>query len=152
VVDKSDLDVIVSNVGVTPGFSAIYTSNTASHTAFVQASLKAGHRIGSYDYIDRVRRELAKQMPELTTYFQSGGLVDAVINLGLPAPLDIQVNGSNLENSYKVAVDLAQKIRSLPGVSDVFIPQDIDAPSLMLDIDRLHAGQMGLSEKEIVSG
>jgi len=150
-VSKDDLDVLVSNVGITPGFSAIYTSNTASHSAFVQASLKPGHKVGSYEYMDRVRTALATQIPEVTAYFQTGGLVDSVLNLGLPAPLDLQVTGSNLDRSYKFASELARRIRALPGVSDVFIPQDIDAPSLRLDIDRLHAGQMGLSEKEIVS-
>ena len=151
IVDKDDLDVVVSNVGITPGFSAIYTSNTASHSAFVQASLKEGHKIGSYDYMDQVRAALAERMPELTAYFQTGGLVDSVLNLGLPAPIDLQITGSNLDHSYALAVDLAKKIRAVHGVSDVFIPQDIDAPSLMLNVDRLHAGEMGLSEKEIVS-
>ena len=55
IVSKDDLDVVVSNVGITPGFSAIYTSNTASHSAFVQASLKEGHTVGSYEYMDRIR-------------------------------------------------------------------------------------------------
>lgn len=151
IVSKDDLDVVVSNVGVTPGFSAIYTSNTASHSAFVQASLKEGHKIGSYEYMDRIRAVLAERMPELTAYFQTGGLVDSVLNLGLPAPIDLQVTGSNLDRTYPLAVELAKQIRAVPGVSDVFIPQDIDAPSLMLDVDRLHAGEMGLSEKEIVS-
>jgi multidrug efflux pump subunit AcrB len=151
VVDKDDLDVVVSNVGITPGFSAIYTSNTASHSAFVQASLKEGHKIGSYEYMDRIRTVLATRMPELTAYFQTGGLVDSVLNLGLPAPIDLQITGSNLDTTYPMAVALAKQIRKVPGVSDVFIPQDIDAPSLMLDVDRLHAGEMGLSEKEIVS-
>jgi multidrug efflux pump subunit AcrB len=151
IVNKDDLDVLVSNVGITPGFSSMYNSNTGSHSAFVQASLKEGHKIGSYEYMDRIRAALARQMPELTAYFQSGGLVDAVINLGLPAPIDLQITGSNLDRTYALAVNLAKQIRAVPGVSDVFIPQDIDAPSLMLDIDRLHAGEMGLSEKEIVS-
>lgn len=151
IVSKDDLDVVVSNVGITPGFSAIYTSNTASHSAFVQASLKEGHKIGSYEYMARIRTALAKRMPQLTAYFQTGGLVDSVLNLGLPAPIDLQVTGSNLERTYGLAVNLAKQIRAVPGVSDVFIPQDIDAPSLMLDVDRLHAGEMGLSEKEIVS-
>jgi HAE1 family hydrophobic/amphiphilic exporter-1 len=151
IVSKDDLDVVVSNVGITPGFSAIYTSNTASHSAFVQASLKEGHTIGSYEYMDRIRKVLAQRMPQLTAYFQTGGLVDSVLNLGLPAPIDLQITGSNLDRTYPLAVNLAKQIRAVPGVSDVFIPQDIDAPSLMLDVDRLHAGEMGLSEKEIVS-
>jgi multidrug efflux pump subunit AcrB len=150
VVPKNELQIIVSNIGVTPDFSSIYTSNSAPHTAFVQVSLKEGHKIGSYQYMRRVRGRIAKDLPQLTTYFQSGGLVDAVINLGLPAPIDVQVSGSNMQQTYAVASQLASKIRQLKGVSDVLIPQDIDYPALELDVDREKASQLGLSQKEIV--
>ena len=93
-VSPQELGVVVANIGVTPGFSSIYTPNSAQHTAFVQASLKPDHKIGSYEYMDRVRKRIAKELPELSAYLQSGGLVDAVLNLGLPAPIDIQVSGS----------------------------------------------------------
>jgi len=150
-VTKDDLDVIVSNIGVTPGFSSIYTTNSGSHTAFVLVNLKEGHKIGSYEYMDRVRAAIHRELPELTTYFQTGGLVDSVLNMGLPAPIDIQVTGSNLEESYRTATDLAGKIAALPGVSDVFIPQDVDAPSLQIAVKRRQAVIRGLSQKEIVS-
>src|SRR6202048_2254376 len=120
VVPPSELSMTVSNIGVTPDFSAIYTPNSAPHTAFVQASLKEGHKTGSYEYMRRVREQLNRRLPQLSTYFQSGGLVDAVLHLGLPA------------------------------VSDVLIPQDIDYPALQLDIDRGKASLLGLSQKEIV--
>src|SRR2546427_4461 len=83
--------------GSTPDFSAIYNANSAQHTAIVQVSLKEEHRVGSYEYMDRVRRRLRKDLPQVTAYFQSGGLVDAILNLGQPAPIDIQVSGSNMK-------------------------------------------------------
>jgi multidrug efflux pump subunit AcrB len=146
-----DLGVILSNIGVTPGFSSIYTSNSAPHTAFVQVSLKAGHKTGSYEYMHRVRQALREQVPELNTYFQSGGLSDAVLNLGLPAPIDVQVSGSSMHASYATAQQLAAQIRRLPGVEDVFIPQDLDYPALQLAINRTRASELGLSQKEVVS-
>src|SRR6202030_2228134 len=91
-----------------------------------------------------------QEVPELTTYFQSGGLVDAVLNLGLPAPIDVQVAGSNMEASYATAVDLASKFRAIPGVAEAFIPQDIDYPALKLDIDRTRASELGLDQQEVV--
>jgi HAE1 family hydrophobic/amphiphilic exporter-1 len=151
IVAPSDLDVIASNIGVTPGFSSIYTSNTSSNTAFVQVSLVEGHKTGSYVYMDRVRAAMRQQMPELTAYFQSGGLVDAVLNMGLPAPVDIHIVGDDMDKTYATASAMAKKIAALSSVSDVFIPQDIDAPSLTVDVNRLHAVEMGLSQKEIVS-
>jgi hypothetical protein len=88
-VAPADFGMIVSNIGVTADLSAIYTSNSAMDTAFVQVSLKEGHETGSYVYIEKVRDALAAQMPQLNTYFQVGGLVDSVVNQGLPAPIDI---------------------------------------------------------------
>src|SRR5208337_1722350 len=79
VVKPKDLDMIVSNIGVYPDLSAIFTSNASMDTAFVQASLKEGHSVGSYEYMRRVQQKLSEQMPELSTYFQAGGLVDGVI-------------------------------------------------------------------------
>ena len=150
VVQPEDLGMIVSNIGATPDFSAIYTTNSAMHTAFVQVSLHPEHKVGSYEYMARVKRRMETDLPELGAYFQSGGLVDAVLNLGLPAPIDVQVAGSNLESAYDMALKLAAKIRGIGGVADVFIPQDIDYPALQLDVDRTRASQMGLSQQEVV--
>jgi multidrug efflux pump subunit AcrB len=77
--------------------------------------------------------------------------VDAVLNLGLPAPIDVQVAGSRMPAAYTTAFEIANKIRALPDVSDVFIPQDLDYPALKLDVDRLRASELGLSQKEVVS-
>jgi multidrug efflux pump subunit AcrB len=149
-VSPHDLRLILSNIGSTPGFSSLYTPNSATHTAFVQVSLNEDHRVGSYEYMDRVRRAVRREMPEITAYFQSGGLVDAVLNLGLPAPIDVKVDGSSLRADYAVAQQIAAEARKLPGVSDVLIPQDIDAPALKLDINRIRASELGLSQKEVV--
>src|SRR6516225_97583 len=150
VISPRDLGMIVSNLGSTPDLSAMYTTNSAMHTAFVEVSLKDDHKVGSFDYMARVKQRVAAEMPELTTFFQSGGIVDAVLNLGLPAPLDVQVGGSNLEKSYATTLQLAAKIRQIPDVADVFIPQDIDYPALRLDVDRMRASELGLDQREVV--
>ncbi len=149
-VPAHDLKLIVSNIGSTPGFSSLYTPNSATHTAFVQVALNDDRALGSYAYMDRVRRAVAKELPEISAYFQSGGLVDAVLNLGLPAPIDVKVGGSSLKDDYAVAERIAGEARKLDGVSDILIPQDIDAPALKLDIDRVRASELDLTQKEVV--
>jgi multidrug efflux pump subunit AcrB len=150
VVTPHDLGMIVSNIGITPDFSAIYTSNSGQHTAFVLVNLKEGHRVGSYEYMDRVRKRLSDDMPEIATYFQAGGLVDSVVNLGLPAPIDVQVASSDLKSGYTTAQELARKFRQVKGVNDVLIPQDLDYPAIDLDVNREMTARLGLSSQEVV--
>ncbi|MGA8740751.1 MAG: efflux RND transporter permease subunit [Terracidiphilus sp.] len=150
VVPPKDLDMIVSNIGVYPDLSAIYTTNASMDTAFVQTSLKENHSIGSYEYMRRVQRKLSREMPELSTYFQAGGLVDGVINQGLPAPIDIQISSNNMDGAYALARKLSQTIRTMPNVSGVYIPQSIDYPGIQLNIDRERASLIGLSTKDVV--
>jgi multidrug efflux pump subunit AcrB len=150
VIAPDDLGMIVSNIGITPDLSAMYTSNSSMDTAFVQVSLKEDHSVGSYEYMRRVRRKLSEDLPELSTYFQAGGLVDSVINLGLPAPIDVQVRGNDLNGAYAVATEIARQIRSQKGVSSVLIPQDLLYPGLQLNIDRERSSLIGLSPKQVV--
>jgi multidrug efflux pump subunit AcrB len=150
VIKPRDLDMVVSNIGVYPDLSAIFTTNAAMDTAFVQTSLKEDHTISSYEYMRRVQEKLAREMPELSTYFQAGGLVDGVINQGLPAPIDVQVSSMNMDGAYALAQQLAAKIRTLPNVSGVYIPQDLNYPGIALNIDRQRASLIGLTAKDVV--
>ncbi|HTA26068.1 MAG TPA: efflux RND transporter permease subunit [Terriglobales bacterium] len=150
VIAPHDLGMIVSNIGITPDLSAMYTSNSSMDTAFVQVSLQEDHSVGSYEYMRRVRRKLSEDLPELNTYFQAGGLVDSVINLGLPAPIDVQVRGNDLNSAFAMASDIATRIRAQKGVSSVLIPQDLLYPGLELNIDRERASLIGLSPKQVM--
>jgi multidrug efflux pump subunit AcrB len=150
VVKPKDLDMIVSNIGVYPDLSAIYTPNASMDTAFVQTSLKEHHDIGSYQYTREIQDKLARQIPELSTYAQAGGLVDGVVNQGLPAPIDIQIQSSDMDSAYALAQKLATEIRGFPNVSEVYIPQNLDYPGIQLNIDREKASLIGLSTKDVV--
>ncbi|HET9101483.1 MAG TPA: efflux RND transporter permease subunit [Acidobacteriaceae bacterium] len=152
VVSPSELTMIVSNIGVYPDLSAIYTTNTAMDNAFIQVSLNKEHKVGSYVYMSRVRRRLRREIPDVQTYFQTGGLVDSVVNQGKPAPFDIQVSTMNLKQGYEVAQQIAAKVQSLSLVSDVLIPQDIGYPGLQLNVNREKAAFLGLTEKNVVDG
>ena len=149
-VKPKDLEMIVSNIGAHAGMEAIYSPNSSMDTAFVQVSLKEGHSVGSYEYMKRVREKLSREMPELSTYFQAGGLVDSVINQGLPAPIDIQVSSMDMHGAYALATTIAQKIKTMPNVSGVYIPQNLNYPGIALNIDREKASLIGLSAKDVV--
>ena len=151
VIPTADLQMIVSNIGMTPDLSSIYTSNSAQHTAFVLVSLNQEHKASTFTYMDSVRRKLESDLPELSTYFQTGGLVDSVVNLGMPAPIDIQVSGNDQQAAYRVASEIAAKARQLRDVSDVLIPQDLDYPGIELNVRREMAARLGLTVTDVVN-
>ncbi len=150
VVGSKDLKMVVSNVGVVPDFSSLYTTNAGPYTATIQVALQDEHRLSSFEYMARVQKEMANQFPDIRAFFSSGSMVDAILNSGMPAPIDVQISSRSLKQSYAVAQDLASRIRQLPGVGEVYIPQDMNYPGLRLNVDRVHAGELGLTQKEVV--
>ncbi|HEY1758803.1 MAG TPA: efflux RND transporter permease subunit [Bryobacteraceae bacterium] len=150
VVNPSDFQMVVSNIGIVPDFSALYTSNAGSYTATIQVALRPSHKIGSFEYMDRVHREIASEYPDLRTFFSTGSMVDSILNMGMPSPIDIQVSSSDLNQSNQVARELAEQIRGMPGVAEAYIPQDTNYPALRLDVDRVHAAELGLDPESIV--
>jgi multidrug efflux pump subunit AcrB len=149
-IDPKELRTIVSNIGVVNDFSSLYTSNAGQYTATIQVQLYDDHKTDTLVYMDRVRAELAEKFPDVRTFFQSGSMVDAILNSGAPAPIDVQVSSRDLPRTYGVAQELSRRIQRLPGVGQVYVPQDMNYPALRLNIDRIHAAELGLGEKAVV--
>jgi len=149
-VGTKDVKMVVSNLGVVPDFSSLYTTNAGPYTATIQVALHESHKKSSFEYMDLVRKKMATEFPDVRTFFSSGSMVDAVLNMGMPAPIDVQVSSPSLHQSYKIAQELADRMRSLPGVGEVYIPQDLNYPALRMDIDRVHAAELGLTQKDVV--
>jgi len=149
-VDPKDLKMVLSNIGVVNDISSLYTTNAGMYTATIQVALNEDHA-SSFDYMDRIREQIAAKFPDVRTFFQTGSMQDAILNQGQPAPIDVQVNTRDLKLTYSTAQDLARRIRQLPGVGEIYIPQDMNYPSIRLDIDRVHAGELGLSQKDVVN-
>jgi len=149
-IDPHDFKLVVSNIGVVPDFSSLYTTNAGPYTATVQVQLQDDHKRSSFDYMQQVQQDIRKQFPEIRTFFSSGSMVDAILNMGMPAPIDVQVSSGDLQQSYGIAQDLARKIGDLKGVGQVYIPQDMNYPAISLDVDRVHAAELGLTQKDVV--
>jgi HAE1 family hydrophobic/amphiphilic exporter-1 len=149
-VEPKDLKLVVSNIGVVPDFSALYTTNSGPYTATVQVALNEPHHLSSFEYMERVQKAIATQFPDVRTFFSSGSMVDAILNMGMPAPIDVQVSSPDLDQIYGIAQNLATRFRDIHGVGEVYIPQDMNYPALRLDVDRVHAGELGLTQKDVV--
>src|SRR5271163_482673 len=150
IVAPKDLNMVLSNIGVVNDISALYTSNAGMYTATIQVALNPDHEVSSFDYMDRVKAAIAAKFPDVRTFFQSGSMQDAILNQGQPAPIVVQVNTRDLGLTYRTAQNLAERIRRLPGVGQIYIPQDMNYPSIRMDIDRVHAGELGLTQKDVV--
>jgi multidrug efflux pump subunit AcrB len=150
-VTPHDFHMIVSNIGLVPDFSALYTNNAGAYTATVQVALKPDHKISSFEYMARVRREIARYYPEVRTFFSSGSMVDAILNMGMPAPIDVQVSSPDAKQAHDLAHKLAGRIRRLSDAGEVYIPQDMNYPAVRLDLDRVHTSELGLSPRDVVN-
>ena len=150
VVPAKDLKMILSNIGVVNDISSLYTTNAGMYTATIQVALNEGHAGSSFDYMDRVKAKMNADFPDVRTFFQTGSMQDAILNQGQPAPIDVQVNTRDLDLTYATAQNLAERIRKLPGVDQIYIPQDMNYPSIRMDIDRVHAAELGLTQKDVV--
>src|SRR3974377_426308 len=102
VVSPGDFKMGVSNIGIMPDFSALYTTNAGPYTATVQVELNDSHRVSSFEYMNRLRREITASYPHLRTFFSSGSMVDAILNMGMPAPIDVQVSSRDLRKTYDI--------------------------------------------------
>ena len=150
IVLPGDYRMTVSTIGLDPGFGSLYTNNAGEYTATIQVALNTSHKVGSFEYMDQVRREISVRYPQLRTFFSSGSMVDAVLNMGMIAPIDVQVSGANLQRAFQTASGFAERIRGFAGVSEAYIPQDLDYPAVRLNVDRVHAAELGLTPDAIV--
>jgi HAE1 family hydrophobic/amphiphilic exporter-1 len=151
VIPAHDLSMVVSNLGLAPGFSAIYSPNAASDSGFVMVSLSPEHAGSTWHYVRLLGHELHTRLPQVRTFFQSGSIIDAVLNFGLAAPIDIQLSGPSYDALHAAAERVEQTVHGLPEVADSFIPEESGYPTLDIDVDRLKAARLGLSQRDVVT-
>ena len=95
-----------------------------------------------------LRQKLPREFPQLQFFFQPADIVDQVLNFGQPAPIDVRVAGSDQQETYALAQRLTRKLAAIPGIVDVHVFQVPDAPALTVDVDRMLATQVGMTQRE----
>src|SRR5467141_1832797 len=152
IVPVDELETINSNIRMPISFNHAFvqTANTGSQDADILVALKPKHA-PTEKYMDRIRHELPDEFPGATLYFQPADIVSQVLNFGLSAPIDVQIDGPDVEASYAVARELVKKIRAIPGATDVRIPQVLAYPALRVDVDRSRAAQIGITERDVAN-
>ena len=150
VIGPSEIQTINDMIGVPYSYNLamLPSDNVTSGDAEILIQLKPGHR-PSVEHVRALRDALPKAYPGGQFYFQTADIVSQVLNFGLPAPIDIQITDPNFNRSYGLAQQLLPALRKIPGVVDPHITEVLDYPTLQVDVDRLRAAQLGLTQRDV---
>ncbi len=151
VVPAEELDNILDNIGLP--YSAMNFQHATSGLiglgdADVLVSLKGKHR-PTADYVRILRDTLPREFPGTVFYFLPSDIVSQILNFGLPSPIDVQIEGSDIAGNREIANDLLRQLRQVPGLTDLRIQQPDDYPTLKIDVDRTKASQGGYTERDV---
>jgi multidrug efflux pump subunit AcrB len=141
----------VDNIGLPySGINLSYSNagTIGTSDAEILVSLNPNHRPTEV-YVRRLREELPQTFPGVEFFFQPADIVSQILNFGQPAPIDIQLSGQNYTQNYVIAEQIANRLRHVPGAVDVHVQQLMNNPTLHLDVDRVRAQQVGLTERDV---
>jgi CzcA family heavy metal efflux pump len=151
VIPKDEIDLVLANIGLPMNLNLALsdTATISSADGEILVSLNQQKHGPTWEYVKKIRQELIATYPNYTFFVQPSDIVGQILNAGLPAPIDVQVVGSDQEKNYQIAQQLRQQIAQIPGAVDVNVHQIVNNPSLLVDIDRTRADQLNLTEKGI---
>jgi len=143
--------ILISNIGVLMDWPAAYTPNTGPMDAFVLVQLKGKSGMPTtFEYVDRLRGKLNRKFPGVDFAYDTGGMMTAALNFGLPSPINVRVQGSNLFTAEEIAMHVQRIASTVPGAADVRIAQRMDYPQVDIKVDRVKAAQLGVSQEDVV--
>jgi len=152
-VPEGEMDNILDNIGLP--YSTLNTQHATSGLfgaadADILVSLKEDHH-PTADYVRKLRAQLPREFPGTTFYFLPSDIVTQILNFGLPAPIDIKIDGPDSEGNRKVADKILQQLRDIPGLVDLRLQQPNDSPVFDVDVDRTKASQGGYTQRDVGS-
>ena len=152
IIPAAELDTINDTVGVPSSFNLAFvpSDNVGDMDAEILISLKPGHH-PSLDYIRAIRARLPDQFPGSIFYFQTADIVSQVLNFGLSAPIDVQIQDVNFDRAAELSREMLEKMQSIPGVADAHLVQVLNYPSLQIDVDRLRAAKLNIAQRDVAN-
>jgi CzcA family heavy metal efflux pump len=151
-IPKNELQTILDNIGLpNSGINQSYSSNGTIGTsdAEILIALDPEHHHPTAGYIRHLREVLPQRFPGVEFFFQPADIVSQILNFGLPAPIDVQIVGTDMGSSYLIAQQIANKMRHIPGAADVHVQQLLTLPTLRMDMDRTRVTQVGLTARDV---
>jgi CzcA family heavy metal efflux pump len=151
-IPKNELVNILDNIGLPySGINTSYSNSGVIGTsdAEILVGLNPDHHHPTADYIRKLRQELPRRFPGVEFYFQPADIVTQILNFGLPAPIDVQVIGPDMQSNYVIAQQIANRLRRVPGTTDVHVQQMLDLPTIHLDINRNLVTNVGMNTRDV---
>jgi len=152
-IPAGEMDNVLDNIGLPYSpFNTMHANSgvLGANDVDVLVSLRQKHR-PTAEYVRELRRRLPDEFPGTTFYFLPADMVTQILNFGLPAPIDVQIEGSNVPASHQIAEKIMAQLHQVSGLSDLHIQQPLDYPTLNVDVDRTKASQAGYTEQQIAS-
>jgi len=152
-IPAEELDNIIDNIGLpysTINYMYSRSGFIGAADADVLVTLKEGHR-PTADYVRSLRARLPQEFPGVTFYFVAADIVTQILNFGLPAPIDVQIEGGDIEGNRQVANRLLDDLRHVPGLTDLRIQQNFDTPNLQVTVDRVKAAGAGFTPRDVAN-
>jgi len=150
-VPKDELDTMLDNLGIpNSGINLSYSNAGTIGTldGEILLSLHEGHRPTEH-WVSVLRSELPKRFPGVEFFFQPADIVTQILNFGLPAAIDVQLTGNDLQGNAQLGAEIAKAIRKIPGAVDAHVHQRLDGPAVNLQMDRTRMQQMGLNANNV---
>jgi multidrug efflux pump subunit AcrB len=154
IIPAGEIESLIDNIGIPNSWTSIAQGDIptiSSADGEILISLQEDKRGLTRDYEVELRKRLREKFPEMSFFFQPADITSQILNFGLPAPIDLQIVGRNAEANYKVAEELSAKIARIPGAADVHVHQVMDQPQIRLNVDRVKASQLGLTQRDVTS-
>ncbi|HTC83530.1 MAG TPA: efflux RND transporter permease subunit [Rhizomicrobium sp.] len=150
IIPPAELHTINDMIGlpIYYNLALVPTDNVSGMDAEILIQLAEGHR-PSVDFMREMRRQLPSTFPGSTFYFQTADIVSQVLNFGLAAPIDVQIQGADINKSYDIGKTLLASMEKVPGVADAHIQQVMIYPGLKINVDRQRAIEVGLSQRDV---
>ncbi|MGA2100208.1 MAG: efflux RND transporter permease subunit [Candidatus Sulfotelmatobacter sp.] len=151
-VPQGQLQTILDNIGLpNSGINQSYSSGGTIGTsdAEILIALDPEHHPPTAELTRHLREFLPRRFPGVEFFFQPADIVTQILNFGLPAPIDVQVVGTNPVASYELAQQIANKMRHIPGTADVHVQQLLSLPTLHMSIERTRVTQVGLTARDV---
>jgi len=150
-IPAQELDNIVDNIGLPYStINTIYSTSglIGAADANILISLKANHR-PTADYVRQLRMDLPREFPGVTMYFLPADMITQVLNFGLPAPVEVEIEGADVDANRQLADRILNQLRAVPGLVDLRVQQPFDYPNFTVKVDRTKAAQAGLTEQDV---